>query len=1020
MYVELHAHSYYSLLDGVASPEALVEQAARFGMPAIAVTDHDALYGAPRFAKAAEQASVKPIFGAELTLSHEDGHLMLLAETNEGYANLCHLITLARRDQEKGFAALPWRLLAEHSNGLIALSGCRRGGIGGALQQREGDKAFHLAQRYAAIFGHGSFYLELQRHRDRSDRRVNAGLVSLAHRLRLPLVATGNTHYLTRDEAPLHDILTCIRQRLPLEQAGAVLRPNHEYYFRSPPEMAALFADHPEALRATLAISERCMAELPYGPQALPAVAFPEGQTPIAYLRQLCKTGLARKPIPAYQRQRYAETLERELATIAEQNLPDAFLIVHDVMRQARSVGIVCQARGSGVNSIVCYALDISPIDPLSCGLVFERFMSPERQAPVDIDVDFASDRREEVIQYIYQKYGHDHVAMACVVSTFGAKQALRDVGKVLGFSGAVLDRVSAAADTHSAVGLPDSEGLRSAFGPQLDSRRWQELVTYAAALDSFPRHLGIHSGGMIISAALLHRCIPVEPATMEDRTVVQWDKDALATAGWMKFDVLSLRQMAAINDACDVIVTLTGQRPDLNVLRFDDQKVYEMIRQGKTIGVFQLESRAQASLIPRFKPRCFADLTVQIALIRPGPVQANMVHPYLRRREGAERVAYLHPRLEAALRDTLGIILFQEDVLKVAQNLAGFTPGEGELLRRALGHKRAEAEIESFRERFVTGAQAQGVAPMIAKQVFAQLKAFGGYSFSKAHAAAFAVLSYWSAWLRCYHPIAFFAGLLHHQPMGFYPAHVVVSDAQRVGVKFLPVDVRHSEATATVENNAIRLGLDYVHGFGAEHIEAVLAERARAPYHSLADLIKRTSLDRPHLEALVLAGGLDYLGERRQVLWDLAEAFRLVIRPPELPLQIPGELVTLSPMDEPTRLQSAFASTGVSVVGHLSELRRDAFTKAGARPIRELSQLRYGQMVKIGGVVVSQQRPGTAKGFAFLAVEDPDGMVNVVVPPIVQQECREAMHRAFVVVEGAVQFDHGAINVVARKVVAV
>jgi error-prone DNA polymerase len=393
------------------------------------------------------------------------------------------------------------------------------------------------------------------------------------------------------------------------------------------------------------------------------------------------------------------------------------------------------------------------------------------------------------------------------------------------------------------------------------------------------------------------------------------------------------------------------------------------------------------------------------------------MVHPYLRRREGAEPVRYLHPKLEAALGDSLGIILFQEDVLKVARDLAGFTPGEGELLRRALSHKRASEQIESFRARFIEGAQRQGVAPSVAKQVFAQLRAFGGYSFSKAHAAAFAVLTYWSAWLRCYHPVAFFAGLLRHQPMGFYPKHVVVADAQRAGVKFLPVDVRTSGAEVTVETGAIRLGLDYVHGFGPEHISLVVDERARRPFQSLADLVKRTGLDRRLVEALVLAGALDHLGERRQLLWDVAEAFRLARRPPELPLHSPDERALLAPMDAAARLGTAFAYTGVSLGAHLTEVRRDSFTRAGARSIKSLKQLRHGQPVKVGGLIVSRQHPPTAKGFAFLALEDPDGMVNVVVAPDVYAQCREAMHRAFVVVDGVVQHDHGALNVIARKV---
>ncbi len=1025
MYVELHAHSYYSLLDGVPSPEELVEQAAKYEMPALALTDHDALYGLPCFVQAAEQAGIEPIIGTELTLANGGGHLTLLAENDVGYANICQLITLARRDQQKGIAALPWRLLADHAKGIIALSGCRRGEIARALLERDFDKARRTTERFAAIFGKANFFLELQRHHERGDRRVNEGLVALAQQLGLRLVATGNVHYLSPDDAPIHDILTCIHHRAPLECANGLLRSNREYFFRSPQDMAALFAEWPDALQATLDIAERCNARPPAGPQTLPSIPLPSDIPAIAYLRRLCEEGLERKVRRAARRE-YRAALERELTIIGEQGLADYFLVVWDMMRFARSRDILSQGRGSAANALVSYLLDISPIDPLSAGLVFERFLSRERASPPDIDVDFAADRREEVIQYLYRAYGHGHAAMTCTVSTFGARQAVRDMGMVLGFPEETLDRISDSLDEHNAADLPSSSGLRARFGAQVDSPRWQQLLTLAARLDGYPRHLGIHNGGMVLSGPPLAQQIPIEPASMEDRTVVQWDKDALEMMGWIKLDVLGLRALSAISDACDIVAAQTGKRPDLNALRFDNPEVYALIRRGETLGVFQVESRAQASLIPRFQPRDFHDLTIEISLIRPGPVQGGMVHPYLNRRNGLEPVRYLHPLLQPALEETLGIVLFQEQVLKVARDLAGFTAGEGELLRRALGNKRAKEQIESFRERFVTGAQRKGVPLKIAKQVFEQLAAFGSYSFAKSHASAFAVLTYWSAWLKRYHPLAFFAGILRNEPMGFYAPHVVVSDAMRSGVKFLPVDVRYSQARTTVQGDAIRLGLDYVRGFGAEHIEALLGERERRRFASLADLVKRTGLDRPHVEALVQAGALDYLGERRQLLWDIAEAFRLAKRPRELPLKSPDEQVKLPPMDRHTRLSTAFAFTGVSLDGHLTELRRDAFTQAGARSISELSQLKHGQRVKVGGLIVTLQRPPTAKGYAFLALViwtndvKPESfkMADIVIPPKVYGECREALRgSALVVVDGTLQQLKPSIIIVAAKV---
>ena len=819
------------------------------------------------------------------------------------------------------------------------------------------------------------------------------------------------------DDAPLHDVLTCIRHRVPLTQANGLLRSNAEYGFRSPRDVAALFAEWPDALRATLDIAERCHAQLPLGPQSLPTLLTPGGTPPSVYLRQLCQIALNQKSMPRPPHVEYQTALDHELRIIEEQGLTNYFLVVHDLVRFARSQNILCQGRGSAANSLVAYLLGITPIDPLSIGLVFERFLSAERTTAPDIDIDFAADRREEAIQYLYQKYGHDHAAMACTVVTFGAKQAVRDVGMALGFSTETVDRVSDNLDVQSSADLSALPGLRSTFGDQLDTPRWQQWLKLASTLQGYPRHLGIHNGGFVISGPPLIDQMPVEPATMSERFVTQWDKDGLETVGWIKLDVLGLRMLAAISDACDLIEQQTGQRPDLNTLRFDDRRVYAMICRGETVGVFQVESRAQASLIPRFQPRSFADLTVEIALIRPGPVQANMVRPFLRRRSGEERVTYLHPLLKPALEETHGVILFQEQVLKVARDLAGFTAGEGELLRRALSHKQADQQIEAFRSKFTAGAQARGVSKEIAELVFNQLKAFGGYSFSKAHSAAFAVITYWSAWLRCYHPVAFFAGILRHQPMGFYPKHVVISDAQRVGVKFLPVDLRYSHAEVSVEGQAIRLSLSDVHGFGPEQIEIIDTERQRGPFRALNDLVRRTQLDRPHVEALVLSGALDYLGERRQLLWDIAEAFRLAKRPRELKLVSPDERAALPRMDKTTRLSTTFAFTGMSLDGHLTELRRDAFTKAGAVSISELSKLKHGQIVKIGGLIVARQYPPTAKGFAFLAVEDPTGMVNVVLSPDVYAASREALHGAFVLIEGVVQKDHGATNVIAKTV---
>ncbi|GBL38666.1 error-prone DNA polymerase [Anaerolineaceae bacterium] len=1012
-YVELHAHSYYSLLDGVPTPEALVAQAVQYQMPALALTDHDALYGAPRFWRAAQAAGIKPIFGCELTLAGAAGHLTLLAETQAGYANLCQLITLARNAQTKGSAALPRAVLAAHSAGLIALSGCRGGVLAQALRQRQPEHALQLAARLAQLFGRNNFFIELQRHHERGDRARNCALQTLASQLQLPLVATGNVHYLESTDAPLHDVLTCIRSRVALEHAGSLLRTNAEYRFRTPQEMAALFAEWPAALANTLVIAARCQAQLPHGPQQLPKIELPPGVNAAEYLTALCQAALQTR-VAAAAAPAYRETLARELEIISEQQLANYFLVVWDLVRFARQRGILCQGRGSAANSLTAYLLGITPVDPLAAGLVFERFLSRERITQPDIDIDFAADRREEAIQYLYQKYGPAHTAMACTMITFRARSALRDAGLALGFAPALLDRACAAVDDYSAGRLPDSSSLRAAFGAQLDTPRWQQLLQMAARLAGFPRHLGLHNGGMILCAQPLTQHIPVEPASMEARSAVQWDKDALEMADWIKLDVLGLRMLSAIDSACRFVSQHTGSPPDLSALSFDDAGVYAMLCRGETIGVFQVESRAQAALIPKFQPRSFADLTVQIALIRPGPVQANMVHPYLRRRSGREPVVHLHPSLAAALGETLGVILFQEQVLKVARDLAGFSAGEGELLRRALSHKHASAQLETFRQRFIAGAQQRAVNADTAQAVFEQLKAFGGYSFSKAHAAAFAVITYWSAWLRHHHPLQYFAGLLCHQPMGFYAPHVVVSDARRIGVRFLPVHIQHSQAAVTVEQNAIRLGLGYVDGLGAAHIE--LLERAR-PFHSLLDLVQRTRLPRPQLEALILAGALDCFGERRALLWEMAGAYRTAQRPPALPLPTADEHAQLHPLQPAERLAAEYAATGITVAAHLSSLRRAAFAAAGTRQIASLRTLRNGQPVTVGGVIVTVQRPPTAKGMCFLALEDSSGLVNIVVPPQVYAQYRSGCRAPFALVCGRLQLDGGAVHVVAQRV---
>jgi error-prone DNA polymerase len=1030
-YCELHAHNCFSLLDGVPFPEELARQVAELGLPALALTDHDALYGLVPFYKEARSCGIKPLVGAELTL--EDGsHLTLLAETQTGYANLCQLITLGRINAPKGEARLPWAELPRHARGLICLTGCRKGLVPQHLAVRDFSGARLALEQLVDFFGPGQVYVELQRNLRRDDIRLSRRLVALATDCRVGYVATGNAHYLTRADADLQDVLVCLRERQPLAQADKVLRPNHEYYLRSAAEMAALYADLPEALAATLEIAGRCQVALPSGLQTLPTFPAPTGLSAIAYVRHLCE-----QAVPRLYPQRGAEAaalLDKELGLIDQLGLGNYFLLVWDIINFCRAEGILCHGRGSAANSLVAHLLGISAVDPLAQKLVVERFLSVEHGGTPDIDLDIDAAQRERVIQYVYERWGRDHAAMACTYITYRPPSALRDAGYALGFKPEVLAEIAEtreaaryasqnSGDEHPADDEPIAPPIPLAQRRQQLSSPpcgWQQLTTLAEHLRGRPRHLGIHNGGMIIAGDVLSRLIPLEPASMEQRTVVQFDKTFLEDLGIVKIDLLGLRMLSAISDAVQLVRETRRRQIHLERLDFTDRRVYDQICSAQTIGIFQVESGAQVSVIPHLQPRCFQDLVIEVSLIRPGPLQGNMVRPYLRRRQAKEPVQYPHPLLKPALAETLGVLVFQEQVIKIARDAAGFSPGRGELLRRALGNKDAVEALGRFRGEFLAGAQAQGVALPIAEQIWSMIENFAGYSFSKAHAAAFAVLVYWSAWLRVYFPTEYFCGLLRNSPLGTYPAHVLESEARRIGVKFLPFDINHSLAQATVERGAIRYGLATVKGLGLERAEALIATRGQQPFRSLADFIGRTKLDRRTAEYLVLAGAFDAFGERRKTLWDLAEAFEIARRPPALPLEVPDEQPSLLPMAPEQKLALTFAATGVTAGPHLVELRRDAFIRAGCLPLRQLWKMRNGARVRVGGLAADGlRRPPTAKGVGFLRLDTPEGLIDVVISPDVYERCREALHSAFLVVEGTLRKQPTTLTVTAERVVA-
>lgn len=997
-YIELHAHSYFSLLDGASSPEELVARAVELKMPALALTDHDGLYGAVRFTRAAEAAGIRPIFGAELSLA--DGHhLTLLVETDAGWANLCRLISQARHNAPKGEAILPPGALAGHTEGLIALSGCSKGEVSTALLRRDYSAALQAAIHYRDLFGPDHFWLELQHHLQPQDGWLVAELVGLANQLRLGYIATNNVHYARRADYRLQDILVCIRQQTTLDEAGPLLRPNSEFYLKSARQLIPLFAAYPQALRNTRLIAERCQFKLCYGLQTLPQFPTPPNLSPITYLRQLCQAA-SQTRYPQFPERAQAQ-LSYELGVIEQVGLANYFLIVWDIVRFAKEQDIRCQGRGSAANSLVAYLLGISPIDPLTHNLVFERFLSPEHQTVPDIDLDFETERREEVVQYVYQKYTLVHAAMACTFITFRSRSALRDIGKVLSLSPEVIAAAAQALETDE-----HPEALA-------------ELLDLCRQLKGCPRHLGLHAGGMVVTGSPLVECIPTEPARMIDRVVVQWDKEALEEVGLVKIDLLGLRMLSAISETVALIEKKSGAAPNLEQLDFTDPEIYRMINTADTIGAFQVESRAQTQMLPRLQPRCFNDLIIAISLIRPGPIQGNMVRPYLRRRAGLEPVTYLHPSLEPVLAETLGVILFQEQVLKVAASLAGFSLGQGEQLRRALGAER----VEQFCEIFLAGARERGVSLEVAAAVFAQLRAFGSYAFAKSHAAAFAVVVYQSAWLKRYHPVEYLVGLLNNQPMGFWNPAILLGDARRHGIKVLGVDLNRSQGRCTVDAGRVRLGFNYVAGLGEASIARLVEVRSAGVFSGLVNFCGRTRLPRRLIENLILAGAMDAWGlPRRQLLWQLGQ---LRYTEEELDLIFPDDGASLPPLSPAEAAELEQTVMGLSTGEHVMAHYRGWLRRRGILGSREVTQCPAEKRVRVAGLLVVHQSPPTARGFHFLTLEDAEGLLDIIVRPQIVTQIKKLPSRqgyglndqTLFLVEGIVQRDGNVINVLATRI---
>lgn len=1039
MYAELHCHSHFSFLDGASHPEELVSRARELGLPALALTDHDGLYGLVKFRNAAREQGLEAITGAEMTL---DGgaHLSLLVQDAAGYSNLCRLVSLAQLGHGKGQASLDPALLPGHSEGLLCLSGCRKGEVPRLVLAGRKEEAAAAARRYRGIFG-PRFYIELQNNLCPEDRRLCRGLAELAHGLGIGCVATNNVHYARREAHRLQDVLVCIRHRSTLDASHHLRRPNSEYHLKSGEEMSQLFREYPEALANTLRIAEACRLELDLSHHRFPDFPAPPGETADSFLEKLCREQVVRRYRPVTEE--VERRLSEELRLVRQLGLAGYFLTVWDIMEYARRNDIPAQGRGSAASSIVTYLLGVTRVDPVAQRLFAGRFLNDEMSAIPDIDIDIASDRedqREKLIQYIYRRHGPGHAAMLCNVITYRARSTVREVGKAMELPPDLVDRMARSLDVYSAVNINERLSGMAEFREALASRAGEQFLDICRQIADCPRHLGIHVGGMIISTTPLCDIVPLEKAAMPGRVVTQWDKDDISDVGLIKIDLLGLRMLSLIHEATRL--AREGPCPELDPhldgLPLDDPRVYDMLCRGDTLGVFQVESRAQQATLPRSRPRRFEDLVAEVAIIRPGPIQGNAVHPYLNRRQGREKVSYLHPGLEPVLRETLGVIIYQEQVIQVAMAIAGFSPGQADSLRRAMSRKRSREAMERLRSGFLEGARRKGVEDKVAETAFQQIASFAEFGFCKAHAAALAETTYRSAWLKLYYPGEYYCALLNCQPMGFYSPEVIVNQARHEGIEVRPVDINLSRGRCTMEGGWIRLGFRYVKAVGEKAWQRIEAERgpglpsgqaSRAapsapaghpaapgrPYTSLDDFYTRTRLDREAVENLIMVGAFDLLGvPRRQLLWQLGT---LVQQPPgAVPLPWPAPAVELPAMTLRDRVAADYQVQGLSASHHPMEVLRSGVT-GKVTLARDIAAVPSGSGVRVAGCVVCRQAPGTAKGHVFLTLEDETGLINVILRPQVYEKYRQtARLEPAIVVEGTLQKHDGVVNIIARR----
>ncbi|MBK7836622.1 MAG: error-prone DNA polymerase [Candidatus Obscuribacter sp.] len=1084
-YAELHCHSAFSFLDGASLPEELVDRACELGLAALALTDTLDLGGIPRFAQAAREQKLDGIVGAELILE-DDSQIVLLAMDLKGYKNISEMITRSRAIGERGSPRVSYADLFAHTEGLIALSGSEHGAIARALYGGDHSLAVKHLKKFRTVFG-DRYYLEVNNHHIAQEMVVARALIEMSESTGVPWVVTNDVRYAGADKRLVYDVLVCLKHQCTLSQAGRRLKPNGSWYLKGPQEMAQLWQSNLTGIKNTIKIADQCRFRLGWLDPPLPAFVMAKeaaiaigigvgagadnstidrnnvsdmvmidsgeglvasGYTYSELLSYLVDDGAIDRYGELNQRQR--DQLDHELKMINGLKLAPYFLIMWDIVRFARVNGIAVQGRGSAANSAICYCLKITAVDPIAMDLLFERFLSEGRSEPPDIDLDIAHQEREKVLQYVYQKYGRLHAAMVCEVITYRGRSAVRDAARVLGFSQEQADMLA------SAVGHSEARdaayklvnGLLGPLGFDIDDRRVKLLIKVVQGLHQLPRHRSIHVGGFVLSALPIGQVVPVEPASMADRTVIQWDKDDLDVVGLIKIDLLGLGMLTMLQEGLKLVSQHRGRTIDIGKLDMTDTAIYQMLQKADTVGVFQVESRAQMNILPKLKPTCFYDIIVSIAIVRPGPIQGNIIHPYLRRRQGLETVSYLHPTLEPILKRTLGVPLFQEQGMKLAVTAAGFSASKADELRKVMSHKRSMEKMNKLCLELASGMSKNGFSEEAIDTITHQLRAFASYGFPESHAASFSLLVYASAYLKYYYPEEFFCAILNAQPMGFYSPATLIRDAIAHGVVVKPVDAAYSQWHCTLEpdgavaedvikiragqppragaNLAIRIGFRYVDGLGPRAFDVIDAALSQGQFTDLADVVNRSGLGPADLKVLANAGAFEtFVPGRRQALWQVLSLLKprralplldylVSTEEQEDPLADPP--VELPAMSELEIVMADFSTMQLSTGRHPVSFYRKWADKNNIYSCMGLRLGIDGDDVAVAGGVICRQRPETAKGFVFLTLEDETGMANVVINPKIYEIYRPViLSTQFLCIRGRLQLEQGVCNVIAR-----